>query len=278
MSAADELIERLRVRAADPERRADVRQSQFMAGIQTLDLGGLMGMLGSVSGDLQRVVASNQAGKPVDPTLHATAEAFGVAMNTPVETTLAAPASPGDVDRAEAALGFGLPSFLRRVYLEIADGGFGPGGGLLSVAGAVAAWERMRTGEELPRGRAWPEALLPVVERDPGFYCVDCSSAVGRVVDLDPEELAEYSGEKAFAKSFSEEAPSVEAWLETWVGSRTQAEQQADMMQVAMSKAMAESRAYFKSMTPEQKAAYGLTDDEWGSVFGKDADEEPETD
>ena len=42
-----------------------------MAGVSTLDLGGLMGMLGSVSGDLRRVVAANQAGTPVDPELHA---------------------------------------------------------------------------------------------------------------------------------------------------------------------------------------------------------------
>ena len=45
-------------------------QSQFMAGVSTLDLGGLMGMLGSESGDLQRVVAANQAGAPIDPSLH----------------------------------------------------------------------------------------------------------------------------------------------------------------------------------------------------------------
>ena len=73
MSAADELIARLRTRAADPERRVDVRPSQFMAGVSTLDLSGLMGMLGSVSGDLRRVVAANQAGTPVDPALHAKA-------------------------------------------------------------------------------------------------------------------------------------------------------------------------------------------------------------
>jgi len=53
VSAADDLIDRPRARAADPERRVDVRPSQFMAGVSTMDLGGLMGMLGSVSGDLQ---------------------------------------------------------------------------------------------------------------------------------------------------------------------------------------------------------------------------------
>ena len=110
-------------------------------------------------------------------------------------------------------LGLALPPFLRRVYLEVADGGFGPGVGLLGIDAAVAAYVRLRDGGELPRGRTWPERLLPVVERDPGHYCVDGSTADGRVVDWDPEELGEFSGEKAFARSFTEEAPSVEAWL-----------------------------------------------------------------
>ena len=270
----DELIARLRARAADPERRVDVRQNQFMAGVSTLDLGGLMGMLGSVSGDLRRVVAANQAGQPIDPALHARAEAFGQAMNRPVEATLPAPAGPATIGRAEAALGVPLPSFLRRVYAEIANGGFGPGGGLLALDDAVAAYERMRTGDELPRGRAWPDGLLPVVARDPGFFSVDAMSPAGRVVDWDPEELGEYSGETAFARSFTEEAPSVEAWLGAWVGGKTQAEEQAELMQQAMADAMAPSRAAFSAMTPEQKAEWGLSDDEWNDVLGGDGEGE----
>lgn len=35
------------------------------------------------------------------------------------------PASPADVARAEAAIGHTLPHLLRRLYLEVADGGFG---------------------------------------------------------------------------------------------------------------------------------------------------------
>jgi hypothetical protein len=272
MSDADELIERLRARAADPERRADVRQSQFMAGISTLDLGGLMGMLGSVSGDLQRVVAANQAGTPIDPSLHAKAQAIGASMSTPVATSLPGPADPAAIASLESSLGAALPLFLRRVYLEVADGGFGPGGGLMGVAAAGAAYARMREGSELPRGRAWPDALLPVVERDPGFYCVDCSSADGRVVDWDPEELGEFSGEKAFAKSFTDEAPSVESWLATWVGSKTQAEEQADMMAQAMANAKAQTQAYWRNMSPEKRASYGFSDAALRQLMGEDDD------
>ena len=266
--SGDELIARLRQRARDPERRVDVRQSQFMAGVSTLDLGGLMGMLGSVSGDLQRVVAANQAGQPIDPAAHARAEQFGASMNTPVETSLPPPADAAALAAAEAALGFGLPPFLRRVYGEVADGEFGPGVGLLPIARAVETYARMRTGEELPRGGAWPDGLLPVVERDPGFYAVDTTTAAGVVVDWDPEELGELSGEAAFARTFTEAAASVEAWLGTWVGGRTQAEEHADLMQQAMADSMTASRAAFAAMTPEQKAAFGLSDEEWAELLG----------
>jgi len=272
MSTADELIGRLQARAADPERRVDVRQSQFMAGVSTLDLGGLMGMLGSVSGDLKRVVAANQAGTPIDPSLHARAEAFGASMSTPVATSLPAVASAEALAALETAIGAPLPPFLRRVYAEVADGGFGPGGGLLGAAAAGAAYGRMRDGTELPRGRTWPDGLLPVVERDPGYYCVDCTSPEGRVVDWDPEELAEFSGEKAFAASFSQEAPSVEAWLESWVGGKTQAEQHAEMMQSAMAKAQAQTQAYWRNMTQEQRASYGLSDAAMRQLMGEDDD------
>jgi SMI1/KNR4 family protein SUKH-1 len=248
-----------------------------MAGVSTLDLGGLMGMLGSVSGSLKRVVAANQAGEPIGPDLRAQTEQLGAAMGTPVETTLPPPADAATLGRAESALGASLPPFLRRVYLEVANGGFGPGWGLLGLDAAIAAYARMRTGAELPRGRAWPDGLLPVVERDPGFYCVDTTTAAGRVVDWDPEELGEFSGEAAFARSFSEEAESVEAWLRTWVGGKTQAEQHAEMMQDAMANAKAQSRAAYAAMTPEQKAQWGLTDAEWQELLGGDDPERPST-
>ena len=274
LPAGDELIARLQARAADPERRVDVRPSEFMAGVSSLDLGGLMGMLGSVSGDLQRVVAANQSGQPIDPAVLARADQFGAAMATPTASTLPPPADEATLIRVETALGGTLPPFLRRIYGEIADGGFGPGVGLLPIAAALAAYERMRTGEELPRGRVWPDGLLPVVERDPGFYCVDTTTDAGRVVDWDPEELEEFSGEQAFAQSFTEEAPSVEAWLGRWVGGRTQAEEHAELMQQAMADSKAASRAAYAQMTPEQKAQWGLTDDEWNELLGGENAEE----
>jgi hypothetical protein len=43
------------------------------------------------------------------------------------------PVSEDDLALAESQLGFILPSFLRRIYLEVGNGGFGPGGGLFPL-------------------------------------------------------------------------------------------------------------------------------------------------
>ncbi|MEU4541655.1 SMI1/KNR4 family protein [Streptosporangium sp. NPDC023825] len=46
------------------------------------------------------------------------------------------PASPEAISQAEEAIGHPLPPLLRRLYPEIANGGFGPRGGILGVAGS----------------------------------------------------------------------------------------------------------------------------------------------
>jgi hypothetical protein len=43
------------------------------------------------------------------------------------------PASLESLERVESELGFRLPDLLRRMYLEVGDGGFGPGYGLLAL-------------------------------------------------------------------------------------------------------------------------------------------------
>ena len=60
--AVDDLIARLRQRAADPNRRVDARPNLFAAQLGSMNLSSLMGMLGQAAADLRRVVADNQAG------------------------------------------------------------------------------------------------------------------------------------------------------------------------------------------------------------------------
>jgi hypothetical protein len=104
-------------------------------------------------------------------------------------TSLPPPATLELVEATEAALGFPLPAFLRRLYLEIANGGFGPGYGMLALAvpGPDPQGE-----DSLPATYqafhfdAWPERLLPLWDwGDAAWSCVDCGSAEGVIVTHD---------------------------------------------------------------------------------------------
>src|SRR5689334_1918050 len=99
----DDLIARLRERVADPKRRTDAPQSITLSGAGgtlTTHFNTLGGLLSGVQGS-----TSNPAVKDLPP-----------------------PASEAALEAAEARLGTPLPAALRRVYGEVANGGFGPGG------------------------------------------------------------------------------------------------------------------------------------------------------
>jgi hypothetical protein len=259
----DALIGRLRARAGDPQRRADAPQSAFSASIASMSLGNLFSAGRAAALDLRRVVEMNQAGR-IDPELHVKAEDIHRAMSTPAETDVRPVASEALVASVEAELGGRLPLALRRAYREVADGGFGPGGGLLSLAAAMAAYRGLSSEPYLPSGSTWPVGLLPILEAHPGYTCVDV--ATGQVIDWDPEELTERSGETAWRRSFSAASPSVEAWLEAWVGSRPSQEVMQEELDRSTVEQARQSRAMIAAMTPEQREAMGLPEVGWERV------------
>ena len=161
----DDLIQQLRARAADPERRADVRPTQLWAGTKR-STSAASSVRFVTCRPISRAVEASREGR-VDPQAHTRAEEIERAMTTPVESELARPAEPAAVADLEGALGFPLPLALRRVCCEVADGGFGPGQGLLSLQAAADLYRQLRTSEIVPRGSEWPAGLLPVVDRDP---------------------------------------------------------------------------------------------------------------
>jgi SMI1/KNR4 family protein SUKH-1 len=275
----EDLLPRLRARIADPARRTDVRPNQLMASIQSLDLAGLVAMSRGINETFAGVLAANREGR-VDPAGAALAEDLQRQMTTPVEAPLRPPAPESDLRRVEDELGFALPSALRRTYAEIADGGFGPGEGIASLDAMLAAYRDLRAGEQLPRDRAWPAALLPVVERHPGWDCVDART--GSVIAWDPEDLDERSGEERFRRSFAEAFPSVEAWLADWLGAETVAERTARMMAELMSpesqvRQAREARASIGRMSVEERRKMGLPDVGWERVvWGGIGWEEPD--
>jgi len=256
----DELIARLRARAADPAQRVDRRPTVFSDRIRTLDLGQLLGDVRGLGASLRAVVADNQAGR-VDPATTAPADAIAADLSTPAERPPVAPATPVAIEQAEDELGFSLPPELRRLYLEVGDGAFGPSTGLLPIAAVAARYRSIA--EEVPRTQAWPDRLLPLVDDGSVIVALDASLQRGPVRSWDPDGLAERSGDAPWRRSFDEVAPSLAAWLDGWLATRSPDEIRAEMMRKAMIEQVKASRARFAAMTPEERASYGLPEVGW---------------
>ena len=144
------------------------------------------------------------------------------------------PASPEVVAAAEDSLGFPLPSLLKALYLEVANGGFGPGYGVLGVAGG----HRTDEGDAIDEFYAvlasrdpedpvwdWPAGLLPFCHWGCAIYsCVDCNGDAGRVVWFDPNgrepgtEMAQYfiAHRESLASWFASWLEGVDLWAETY--------------------------------------------------------------
>jgi hypothetical protein len=96
-------------------------------------------------------------------------------------------ATAAAVDAAEAEIGFALPPLLRRVYLEVANGGFGPASGIFGVEGGQpdadgrtlgALYLEFRSWPSPPEDATlyWPEGLLPICEWGcTAWACIDRS-------------------------------------------------------------------------------------------------------
>ena len=239
---ADALLEQLRTRAADPERRTEFAPRGFS----------LRGLFGG-------------------------------------RRALPRPAALADLRSIEAALEVTFPAFVVRVYTEVADGGFGPGDGLLSLAGVAKQTRILRAGEELPRGRRWPATLLPLVGLDPGWTCVD--TATGAVTEWDPEDLTEWASAERFRASFSERSPSLEAWLGKWVVRKTAADRNKPSAKERWKRIEARGRtpagrasqarkslAALATLSVQQRAEMGLPEEGWEDVVRGWFVDEPEPD
>jgi hypothetical protein len=98
------------------------------------------------------------------------------------------PASPEAVAAAEDEIGFPLPSLLRRLYLEVGNGGFGPGGGIPGVGGGadvgwdwsdIAAFHRDARAGEQWKSRPW---LVPIFDWGCTIMSlIDCRDPDGRM-------------------------------------------------------------------------------------------------
>ncbi|MEU5530679.1 hypothetical protein ABZ744_27475 [Micromonospora chersina] len=137
---------------------------------------------------------------------HLAAEAVGAVDSLPPLEPACAEAVP----EAERLLGHPLPPLLRRLYLEVANGGFGPG--VLGVAGGYTDdLERTAVDRLDPRE---PSGLFPFAYWGCAIYSyVDCSEPSAMMWGFDPNSgLAE--------RSFFPEGISLTEWLSRWLEGR----------------------------------------------------------
>jgi hypothetical protein len=125
-------------------------------------------------------------------------------------------ASPEEIALTETHLGFHLPPLLRSVY-GIANGGIGPGNGLLPVGedeDTLAAVYRSfadatyapSSGEPGFDQYPWPERLLPICDWGCAIWsCLDCRSADGPVVTASNGE------------PFANTGHTLRSWLSAWL-------------------------------------------------------------
>lgn len=264
---SSELIERLRERLNDAGRRSDA--SSIMG--QTMSFDDLLGQLGP-KGDQLRSIQTQLQGLM--------GSLGGVRFAGPMMGGDPAPKQEGpppprtapeeEIGAAEQAIGRPFPPNLRQIYAEIANGEFGPGGGLFPLARIIDEYEEMTREPAGPQNQPWPPKLLPLVDAEPGYDCIDLDS--GEMIAWDPEEIEGYSN-AAWERSFKPLAPSLAAWLEEWLNRPTAGErmkqQRDEVAEHPMEFHVRNMIEYYGKMTPEERAGHGLPAENWEAAVRK---------
>lgn len=204
-SREDEVFDTVRVLIAQGEYRDE------LYGLPGQRLGGAGAIRNNRDGSQQRIYCRGTAE-------HLEAKAAGLVERLP---PLPAPASAAMVADAERRLGYPLPPLLRRIYLELANGGFGPGYGILGVRGG----HRDDDGNDLVASyfdwqQVWrppKRPLLPLCHWGCAIYSfVDLASPPGCMWGYDPNPVPADELHKALVS----QSITFVAWLERWAAGR----------------------------------------------------------
>ncbi len=133
------------------------------------------------------------------------------------------PASAQAIAEAEQNLDFALPPVLKQVLLEVGNGGFGPGHGLLGVRGGATdehgnsmldLYDGLSATNPDDPGWRWPERLVPLCPwGDSTYSCIDCSVPEGQLVTYDANG---YRPGTDLERLFTAQDLAVDAWLRLW--------------------------------------------------------------
>ncbi|MPZ40899.1 MAG: hypothetical protein GEU95_23170 [Rhizobiales bacterium] len=134
------------------------------------------------------------------------------------------PASAEQVAQTETLLGFALPPLLRDLYMQVANGGFGPGFGLIGLEDGASLYEGANDGDiafiyrsflrHRTRNEPWAEKLLPICHWGCTYYSyLDCALPQAPVMGFDENS----HGHGPWDCAFSLHAHSFEEWMQRWV-------------------------------------------------------------
>jgi hypothetical protein len=140
------------------------------------------------------------------------------------------PVSLEALERAERSIGFKLPELVRAIYLEVGNGGLGPGYGIVGTKGGAkldgctleTCYENMVKLERENSVWRWPEHLLPLASYGCGMWsCVDCEFHRVPMILWDPNNLnSELDGADArlnWGNSFWDQGLTLNKWFEGWL-------------------------------------------------------------
>jgi hypothetical protein len=135
------------------------------------------------------------------------------------------PVSPDVLKIAEHRLGFQLPALLRMIYLQVGNGGFGPGCGLIGLPGGATLYGQDMVGLYLqdilqpPPSpyRPWPRRFMMIG---------DWGCNITSVMDVTDEQFPiirfwgdRYEPGEPWELAMTPEATSLYSWLAEWLQS-----------------------------------------------------------
>ena len=133
------------------------------------------------------------------------------------------PVGESVIKDAERRLGHPLPSIVRILFTSVANGGFGPGYGIVGLDGGHPTDEGdssiglyatfSETDPEDPHWK-WPSGLLPLCHWGCAIYsCVDCSTHDGKIFWFDPNA---HELDKTWGMAFRKQGVGVLDFLVQW--------------------------------------------------------------
>ena len=121
------------------------------------------------------------------------------------------PATGERIVAAETTLGYALHPLLKRLYREVANGGFGPDDWRLTPVERLTMPHCIEVLAGQSRG--WPDHVVAVMDVGCAMLsAVDCSDSSGQVLLMDPNAFDTTQPEAWFS-----DAPTLAHWLEGWL-------------------------------------------------------------